>query len=158
WTRETYDKVADAGPQYDRFQRGLERVRAAGITVTLKAMAMRATVDEIVPIRDFAERNGMDFRFDAVISPRIDGGRKPLEQRLSPSEVVAIEGIYDDRNSEVADFCRERIGPGATDDRRYHCGAGLTNFLIDPYGKMHVCNLSRRPGWDVLRDGFTTGF
>ena len=28
--------------------------------------------------------------------------------------------------------------------------AGLSAFLIDPYGKLHVCELSRRPGWDVL--------
>ena len=39
-------------------------------------------------------------------------------------------------------------------DNLYQCGAGLAHFLIDPYGKMHVCELSRRPGWDVLDKGF----
>lgn len=157
WKRETYDRVVDAGPQYDRFQRGLERVRAAGIAVTLKAMAMRATRDEIIAIRDFARREGMPFRYDAIISPRIDGGRKPLLQRLTPDEVVALEMADEARKLAMEQYCDVGLNRPPQDGRRYQCGAGLAAFLIDPYGKMHVCTLSRRPGWDVLRHGFLDG-
>src|SRR6185312_1927744 len=67
WTRETYDRVTDAGAQYDRFQRGLQRVRDAGVSVTLKAMALRANVHELPQISAFAEREQLDFRYDAVL-------------------------------------------------------------------------------------------
>ncbi|MCU1384205.1 MAG: putative Fe-S oxidoreductase [Acidobacteria bacterium] len=157
FTRETYDTVTDVGPQFDRFHRGLARVRDAGLPVTLKAMAMRLTVDEIPAIHEFANAGGMQFRFDAVISPRIDGGRKPLAQRLTPTEVAAIEVDGRDTDSLFASYCAD-LEKRPRDDRRYQCGAGLTSFTIDPYGKMHVCQLSRRPGWDVLRDGFRQGF
>jgi radical SAM protein with 4Fe4S-binding SPASM domain len=158
WTRETYDAVTDAGAHFDRFQRGLARVRASGVAVTLKAIAMKASVHELVPIRDFARKEGLGFRYDAIISPRIDGGRKPLAQRLSPAEVAAIEDADGDRKGAFADYCRTQIGQVPVDDRKYQCGAGLNAFLIDPYGKMHVCELSRRPGWDVLKDGLAEGF
>jgi radical SAM protein with 4Fe4S-binding SPASM domain len=158
YTRETYDRVTDMGAQFDRFERGLGRVRAAGIHVTLKAIAMRATRDELHQIRARAHRDGMRFRFDAILSPRIDGGRKPLEQRLSPAEVAAIEADDHERQAEFADYCRDHRGFVQPSDRRYHCGAGLSTFLIDPYGKLHLCELSRRPGWDVLRDGLAAGF
>ncbi len=158
WTRETYDRVTDAGAQYDRFVRGLERVRAAGVAVTLKAIAMKASVHEVAPIRDFARREGLGFRYDAVISPRIDGGRGPLAQRLTPAEVSAIEALDEERTLAFADHCRTTKGQRPADDHKYQCGAGLAAFLVDPYGKMHVCELSRRPGWDVLSDGLAEGF
>jgi MoaA/NifB/PqqE/SkfB family radical SAM enzyme len=157
YTPETYDKVTDAGAQYDRFQRGLNRLRAAGVAITLKAIGMKWTRDELHDIRRYAEREGLPFRFDAVLSPRIDGGRKPLEQRLSPAEVAAIEGGDSKRTGEMADYCATRIGAPPPSDKRYQCGAGAATFVIDPYGKMHVCELSRKPGWDVLRDGFVAG-
>ena len=157
WTRETYDAVTDAGAQYDRFQRGLERVRDVGVTVTLKAMALRANVHELSQISAFAKRENLDFRYDAILSPRIDGGRKPLAQRLTPAEVAAIDSVEDAQTSKFADYCRT-AGEHPPDDRRYRCGAGVNTLLVDPYGKMHVCELSRRPGWDVLRDGLQRGF
>lgn len=166
WTPETYDKVTDAGAQYDRFQRGLKRVRDAGIPVLIKAIAMRASAHELPAIRDFARANGMGFNYDAVLSPRIDGGRKPLEQRLTPAEVAAIEQLDDNRADVFAQHCETFMAPSAmkdrdahkVDDRRYRCGAGSSLVIVDPYGKMHVCQLSRRPGWDILRDGLADGF
>jgi radical SAM protein with 4Fe4S-binding SPASM domain len=158
WTPETYDKITDAGAQYDRFQRGLERVRQAGVTVTLKAIAMRDSVHELLQIRDYARAEGLGFRYDAVISPRIDGGRKPLEQRLSPAELVAIEAADLVHAEQFADYCKSALPSRANDDKKYQCGAGLSMIIVDPMGKMHVCQLSRRPGWDLLRDGLERGF
>ncbi|MCU1277619.1 MAG: putative Fe-S oxidoreductase [bacterium] len=158
WSPEIYDKITDAGQQYDRFQRGLKRVRAAGVTVTLKAIALRDSVHELLEIRDFARRENMGFRYDAIISPRIDGGRKPLEQRLTPAQVVAIEGADGERSEAFADYCGNALKQGPKDERKYQCGAGINAITVDPYGKMHVCQLSRRPGWDILRDGLQRGF
>lgn len=157
FTPETYDQVTDAGAQYERFRRGLDRVRAAGVAVTLKAIAMKASVHELPAIRDYAEREGLEFRYDAVLSPRIDGGTGPLAQRLSPAEVAAIENADDKRVDAFADYCDAGVSIPPS-DHLYQCGAGLTTLIVDPYGKMHVCQLSRKPGWDVLRDGLQRGF
>jgi radical SAM protein with 4Fe4S-binding SPASM domain len=158
FSRETYDRVTDAGAQYDRFQRGLQRARAAGIKVTLKTIAMRANAHEVNQIRAYAGDNGMRFRFDAIISPRIDGGKKPLLQRLSPAEVTALEQHDEVAHQAYADYCGANFGWKPKTNLRYQCGAGLSTFLIDPYGKLHVCELSRKPGWDILKDGFREGF
>jgi MoaA/NifB/PqqE/SkfB family radical SAM enzyme len=157
YSRETYDRVTDAGENFDRFHRGLERVRATGAKVGLKTIAMRDTKDEVHEMRRFAEREGLDFRFDAIISPRIDGGRGPLAQRLSPAEVAEVEDADPERRDMMLDYCGTHLGQTSVDDRLYECGAGNYTFTIDPYGKLHVCELSRKPGWDVLRDGFVNG-
>ena len=159
FTAETYDRVVDAGDgQYARFRRGLDRLRKAGVRVSLKAMAMKANRDEIHDIRRWAEAEGLRFRFDTILSPRIDGGRKPLEQRLSPDEAVALEADDQKRQAEFSEFCHVFDNRLPADDHRYQCGAGANTFLIDPYGKMHVCELSRRPGWNVLERSLLEGW
>ncbi len=159
FTPETYDRVVDAGPgQYARFRRGLERVRRAGVKITLKAMALRWNKDEIFAIRDLARELGLKFRFDTILSPRIDGGRKPLAQRLDPEDVVALEAADEVRQHEFADYCHFTGMQPQANDAKYHCGAGLATFTIDPYGKLHVCELSRKPGWDIVKDGFARGW
>lgn len=159
YTEETYDRVVDAGEgQYRRFVRGMQKLKAAGVHITLKAVAMRANHHEVLAIRDLAAREGFRFRFDTVISPRIDGGRKPLLQRLTPDEIVALETSDEPRQHDFAEYCHYVGTEPQTNDSKYHCGAGLATYVIDPYGKLHVCELSRKPGWDVLANGFARGW
>jgi MoaA/NifB/PqqE/SkfB family radical SAM enzyme len=159
FTAATYDLVADAGDgQHARFERGVRRLVDAGVYVSLKSVAMRSNVHEIPAMRDFAEELAVPFRFDTIISPRIDGGRKPLAERLRPDEVVAVEFLRHEDRQSWAEFCETRVGgPPPTDDL-YQCGAGKWNFLIDPYGRMHLCELSRTLGWDVLSGGVANGW
>lgn len=154
FSEETYDRVADAGEgQYQRFVRGLTKLREAGIAISMKTVAMRSNQHEVELMRRAAEDAGLPFRFDAIISPRIDGGKGPLRERLTPDEVNALELGDEQRQKEYAGYCKSVVGT-PENDSLYQCGAGLAHFLIDPYGKMHVCELSRRPGWDVLEKGF----
>jgi radical SAM protein with 4Fe4S-binding SPASM domain len=134
------------------------RLLDAGVRVSLKTIAMRANAHEVPAIAAFAAELGLEFRLDAVISPRIDGGRKPLLQRLSPSEVAQIEMATTRLEIAWDEFCSFRKGIKPQTDDLYQCGAGIGNFLIDPYGRMHVCELSRTLGWDVLAHGFARGW
>jgi radical SAM protein with 4Fe4S-binding SPASM domain len=159
YTAETYDRVTDTGPgQHARYRRGLDRLLDAGLHVTLKAIAMRSNAREVPAMASFAAGLGLDFRLDAVISPRIDGGRKPLAERLTPAEVAAIETATNDSKLEWEEFCAVRNGIKPATDDLYQCGAGLANFVLDPYGRLHLCELSRTLGWDVLAHGFAKGW
>jgi radical SAM protein with 4Fe4S-binding SPASM domain len=158
-SHETYDAVTNAGPgQATRFYRGLKRLLDAGVRVSLKTVAIRSNLHEILAIREYAHGLGLDFRLDGVISPRIDGGRGPLKERLTADELADIETATSEMRSAWADFCDSRKGQKPDSDDLYQCGAGNATFLIDPYGKLHVCELSRTLGWDVLADGFAAGW
>ena len=157
YSAETYDKVADAGEgQYWRFRRGLDRLRQAGITVALKTVAMRSNFHEVSDIAKFAQREGVKFRMDPVICPRIDGGKGPLKERLSPVEVAELENRDIKAREQFKSYYDREIGELPETDALYQCGAG-SNFLIDPYGRLHMCELSRRLSFDVLTHGFAKG-
>jgi MoaA/NifB/PqqE/SkfB family radical SAM enzyme len=158
FSSDVYDRVVDAGAgQHERFARGVDLLLAAGVRVSMKSVALRRNAHEIEAMASWARGRGMPFRFDAIISPRIDGGRGPLSERLSPAEVARLEASSVP-STAFADYCASRVGAAPSDDSLYQCGAGLGTFLIDPYGRLHVCELSRRPGWDVVTHGFTRGW
>jgi len=156
----TYNAIANAGGDpYARFRAGLEQLAAAGIRFALKTTAMAGNAGQIPELRRFAESLGVGFRFDTVVSPRIDGGTKPLAQRLPPAEAARLDVELGSATREQwSEYCSALLGNSAERHLRYRCGAGVATFLIDPYGRLHVCELSREPGWDVLAGGFARGW
>jgi MoaA/NifB/PqqE/SkfB family radical SAM enzyme len=158
-TEETYDRVADAGAgQHRRFLRGVERLLEARVPIALKTMVMRSNAHELPDMRRFAKERGLRFRFDAIISPRIDGGLGPLKERLSPEDVARAEITEEVRDREFAEYCRLEANIDLRDDSLYQCGAGLASFTIDPYGFLHPCELSRTLGWNAVKHGFLRGW
>jgi radical SAM protein with 4Fe4S-binding SPASM domain len=43
-------------------------------------------------------------------------------------------------------------------DKVYACGAGQTSFTVDPYGKLQLCQLSRRKFFDLSERPFAEGW
>jgi radical SAM protein with 4Fe4S-binding SPASM domain len=121
-------------------------------------MVMRSNMHEVRQIREFARSLGLEFRQDSVLSPRIDGGKGPLKERLTPAEVAAADTDDEKFRAGWKDFCTQHTGFTPTNDDLYQCGAGMNTFLIDPYGRMHTCELSRSLAWDVVQNGFARGW
>jgi radical SAM protein with 4Fe4S-binding SPASM domain len=44
------------------------------------------------------------------------------------------------------------------DPRVYSCGAGDVSFTVDPYGRLQMCQLSRRSGFDLREGSFAEGW
>jgi radical SAM protein with 4Fe4S-binding SPASM domain len=82
----------------------------------------------------------------------------PLDQRLLPSEVVALDREYPERQRELEDLVR-RTGSGlARAERVYACGAGQRSFHIDSAGRLSACMMARRPTCDLLQGSFQEGW
>jgi radical SAM protein with 4Fe4S-binding SPASM domain len=161
-TRETYERVTRAPGSYDRCMRGIRLLLERRLPLKLKTMALRANRHEIWEMKRFAEEElGVEFKFDAMINPRIDCSDSPLAVRLTPDEVVALDLLDPRRMSEFQSFCERFNGPVLTDERAddlYHCGGGITSFAIDPEGRMSLCVLSRRDPYDLRTGTFREGW
>lgn len=157
-SRAVYERVTQVAGSHRRCYEALRRLLDAGITVELKSVVLNVNADEIEAMAEFAEGVGVDFRYDPNIHPRIDGSFKPLAYRAAPERIVAIdrargkfrEGIcdYHDRMKDVRRRVEER------DESIFHCSAGKNALVIDPYGRMHMCVMLRRPGYDLLAGSF----
>jgi radical SAM protein with 4Fe4S-binding SPASM domain len=157
-TKETYEKLTGISGSYERCLKGIRLLRDRGLPLKLKTVATTVNKHEVVGMRDFAQQElQLELKHDSLISPRIDCSQSPLNVRLSPQEVVALD-FYSSR--VVAEYrqmaSREINSPAqlASDDSQeaatiYGCGGGIHAFAIDPYGRMSICVLSQRDTYDT---------
>jgi len=159
-TRETYERLTGVPGSFDRCMRGIRLLKARGLPLKLKTVAVTINHHEIPAMQAFAEEElGVPFKFDGMINARTDCSHSPLGVRLSPAEMVRLDVGDPVRREEWTALARERIGPiTKTRDDVYQCGGGINAFAIDPEGKMSICVLSQKDMFDLRKGSFKEGW
>ena len=84
-TRATHEGITGVPGSYDRCLRGVRLLAERGLPLILKTVAITQNIHEIKDMQRFVEEQlGLEFKFDAMISPRIDCSQSPLAVRLRP--------------------------------------------------------------------------
>lgn len=157
-TRATYELVTGVPGSYARCMRGIELLLERGLRLSLKSVLLRANRHELEAMISLAERFGVQYRFDGVVWPRLDGGQGPLAQRLSPAEVVALDREYPERQRELEALVHRTGTSPARSVRVYACGTGQRSFHIDSAGRLSACMMARHPAYSLVRGTFRTGW
>jgi len=154
-SRETYEELTRIPGSYDACLRGIRLLKERKLPLTVKTVAVTVNKHEIWEMKRFVEEDlGLPFRFDAMMSPRIDCSQSPLATRLTPDEIVELDLRDPRRLGDWQKFSARFLAPplpGAAQSV-YQCGGGLFACSIDPAGQMAICVLSQRDGYS-LRDG-----
>ncbi len=156
-TKETYEKVTGVPGSFKRCREGIDYLLERNIPLKLKTMVMTLNKNELWDMMDYAERSGLEFRFDPALNPRLDGSKNPCSLRISPEEVVELDLADEKRSKEWREFCKKFISPPQS-DYLYNCGAGVSSFHVDSYGQMSVCIMSRYQSYDLLQGSFHEGW
>ena len=161
-TKETYEKVTGRPGSFERSMRGIKLLMERGMPVKLKTMVITLNKHEIWEMKRFVEEDlNLEFRYDAMINPRIDGSQGPLALRITPEEVVALDVQDPERLSDWNRFCerymKPRFGSGRANEL-YQCGGGVGSFAIDPSGKLSVCGMSSKDIYDLRKGSFQDGW
>ena len=106
-----------------------------------------------VDMHAFAEQHGVEFRFDPVLNPRLDGSKKPCAFRLTPEEVIHLDLLDQKRSREWQQLCKSSHGQSETQNL-YTCGAGVSTFHIDPYGQLSPCEMAQFQAFDLRNGSF----
>lgn len=161
-TRETYEKITGVPGSYERCMRGIHLLMERDLPMTLKTVVLTLNKHEIWEMKRFVEEDlGLEFRFDAMINPRIDCSLTPLDVRLTPQEVVELDARDPKRAEEWKKFAERQNGcvlPSERRDELYTCGAGVVGFAIDPSGRLSVCEFAREHAWDLRSGSFRRGW
>ena len=159
-TRETYERLTQLPGSYERCMRGIRLLLDRGLPLKLKTVATKVNWHEVMAMRDFAEQElGVEFKFDAMINPRIDCSSAPLNVRLSPEQAVALELQMPNVAAEHRGALAREIGSAAGPRKSlYSCGGGARSFAIDPYGRMSICVLSHQDTYDIRSGSVRQGW
>lgn len=160
-TRETYERLTGVPGSYDRCMRGIQLALERGLPLKLKTVVVSINKHEVWDMQRFAEELGVEFRFDAMMNPRIDCSQSPLAVRLTPQECVEFDLQDEAVTAEWKRFANNALGPvhvPEESDQLYHCGGGIDSFAIDPYGRMSICVLSQQDLYDLRTGSFRAGW
>jgi radical SAM protein with 4Fe4S-binding SPASM domain len=159
-TRETYEALTQMPGSYDRCMRGIHLLLDRGLPLKLKTVGTKINRHEVASMKEFAEQElGVEFKFDSLMNPRIDCSQAPLNVRLSPEDVVALDMYWPTVAAGHRKVLDGEIGkPPAPLNTVYSCGGGLKSFAIDPYGHMSICVLSHQDTYDVRDGGARAGW
>lgn len=155
-TPETYEAVTRIKGSFGKFLRGLDRLVAGNVPFTLKTVLMTLNKHELGAMREAAARLGVKFRVDSAIFPCLPTqDHEPLDLRLEPEEAVELELSDPEQLRQWVDYADQ--GRNATDSEQlYTCGAGLTNFYIDPQGYASPCLMTTNYRYPVAERGFAS--
>ena len=160
-TKETYERVTRVPGSYEKCLAGIRRLVERGIPLTLKTMALSWNQDEVAAMEAYARGLGLDFRFDSSLNPRVDcGANRNAELQISPERAVQLDLGSPGKLEELRAFCERFTQPDVVRDTEhvYTCGAGETSFTVDPYGRLQMCQLSRRSFHDLNAGTFAEGW
>jgi radical SAM protein with 4Fe4S-binding SPASM domain len=143
-TQETYETLTRVPGSWAKCMRGIELLLERKLPLKLKTVAVSVNRHEIFAMREFAEELGVDFKFDAMMNPRIDCSSSPLGVRLTPVEAVELD-LRDPFRVDAYRAIAAKGVPAPPSDgpaQVYDCGGGVNSWAIDPYGNLTICVLS----------------
>ncbi|HKP86536.1 MAG TPA: radical SAM protein [Blastocatellia bacterium] len=158
-TRETYERLTGIPGSYEKCLRGIRLLNERRLPLKIKTVAVTTNKHEILDMRRYVEEElGASFKFDAMMSPRIDCSQSPLAVRLKPEEIVELDIEDPARVAEWRRIATEFAPPPVPSAEVYHCGGGIDSFAVDPEGKMSICVLSHADTYDLRRGSFREGW
>lgn len=157
-TKKTYESISGVPGSFEKCLQGISLLRERNLPLRIKTMVVTANRHEIWDMQRFVRRDlGLEFRFDAMINPKIDCSQSPLAFRLTPAEVVELDLMDPARINAWKSFACQFNGPvhaSAGSDEMYHCGGGINSFSINPQGKMNLCVFSQCDSYDLRQGSF----
>jgi radical SAM protein with 4Fe4S-binding SPASM domain len=147
---ETYKKVTGVDGAYEKVINALTLLKERDLHVNLKTIIMTINSDEYFQLMELSKSLGYKFRPDAGIFPKLDGDDSPLQYRVPAKEAAEKEMSDENRAKEWATQIKNSEGINFhADGFLYPCGAGVTEFHIDPCGKIMPCMLVRHIKYDL---------
>ena len=162
-TRETYEALTQVPGSYDRCMRGIRLLLDRNLPLKLKTVPTTINRHEVFEMKRLAEEDfRVEFKFDALINPRIDCSQSPVAVRLSPEEAVELDFFDPQRRADYQRLAEQDLAtPLPFEDgprQKYSCGGGMAGCAIDPTGTMSICVISHQQGYNIREGSFRHGW
>ena len=157
-TQATYERVTGVQGSHARCMRGIELLLRHDVPLQLKTMVMTLNKHELPAMESYAQSLGVEFRYDPTLNACVDGSKAPLNYRLSPEEVVALDVADPERLGEWRKFFERFLDVKVDRRALFTCGAGITTFHVDAFGRLGICMMVRNYTCDLREGSFRDGW
>ena len=133
-----HDWVTKVPGSFERTLKGIELLKAAGITVKLNCPLMRQNVGQYKEIRTLAERLGVLCGFDPMITAKNDGDTSTVQLRITGKQLLPV--LQDPAlNPDVGKTDAPQMPTARPDLDEIPCGASHNACYISAYGDVQPC-------------------
>lgn len=158
--KKTYEEITQTDGSFEQAKQAIELLARRKLPLVIKANGLRQNKDEILNIKVYTENllGKGKFKFDSYIFPQLDGGKDPLKHRLEPEEIITFE-LQD--SDMVAQRVKQYHNPYPLErdpQYIYQCSSWLTQFFINPYGRLGFCHLTDNFSVRLREKSFQEGF
>jgi MoaA/NifB/PqqE/SkfB family radical SAM enzyme len=157
---EHYEATTGIPGSFARFERGIERLMAAGVALVLKTTISSFTQDHLRAMKEWCDRRGLAYKVDRMLDVRHDGGQEPALYRIEPRKVKRIGELIDEVFQWEAPTVQADAGPlpecavresdHAGAEELYYCGAGRVSVFVDALGNASHWVIDREPSFPML--------
>jgi len=147
-SEELYDKISQVNGSFVKVMKGIDLILKARLPLKIKTQITKDNFKDIKKIKGFIEKLGLLFRPSFDLHARLNGDLAPCNLRLSAQEILSLDGNKDFSDSgECYSKSQEK-----QDRFLFRCAAGSGDgFHVDPYGNTFICNLLRKPAFNLLK-------
>jgi radical SAM protein with 4Fe4S-binding SPASM domain len=166
-TRKTYEAVTQTPGSFKNAMRAINALKKAKLPLKLKTNCLRQNKDEVMLVKAFTEKllgkpeemPRYRFKFDPMISPRLNRDLVPTNYRISFEELEELcsrdSDVWNEYKNSLrrtnAEIARKRIF-------LYRCNSWMKQFFINPYGRLKFCEFSDKFSVDLRTARFRDGF
>lgn len=147
-SEEDYQIFTGNRNNFKKVMCGLEQLKQNNVEFNIRTVATKSLYNSIKngSFDLLAERLKVPFRYDPIIFPKISGDKNPLNECLSPEEIVQLEKLNELRTNKWKCLIED------TTSFQWKCRAGVNSLCIDYKGNAHVCGLYREKGISFIRE------
>ena len=164
-SEDVYEGVTQAKGSFKNITSVLKELTDKELPLILKSNCLKENKNEISKIKTFADEllgksnKRWRFKYDPMLYPCLNGDKTPTDFRLSPEELLEVKmsdpEIWEEYEKSL--YCRFP-DLGRDKDFLYRCNGWLTQFFINPYGRLKFCQFSEKFGVDLRKQSFAEGF
>ncbi len=137
-TRKTYEDISQINGSYDKTMDGFKMITQRKLPLKIKTQVMQDNLEELPKIKKFVKNLGLKLHPSVDLNPRLNRDLTPCNLRISPQEVLCLNGKKQSSQTPNANL--------------FHCApGGKDGIKLDPYGNMFLCHLIRQPSFNLLK-------
>lgn len=137
---EDYLNFTGNGNNFNRTIKALDLLKSHDIPFVLRTVATKTLKKSLMEgeFEKLAKEYNTSFKYDTIVFPKISGDITPLNESLTISEIIELEGKAEERMKSW----EKEIN---TDEKyEWSCQGGVSSMALDFQGNAFVCGLYRK--------------
>lgn len=138
-SKTAFEKISGVCGSRDKVFKAIELLHKKGVNLGLKTCVLKENEKEIKDIQKFADSLGVLHRLDNMLSPRLNGSKKPYKYR---GTLCSSDSGKFDTDECVLTNSTEIIN-------LFKCGVGGSQAAITPLGELKMCVMIDYPKYKI---------